>query len=90
MELIDPAVKGTLNVLRSCAKVPSIRRVVVTSSMAAVAFTGKTLASDVVIDETWFSDPAVCEKLKVCIFALLFGCHLLCKFSFFNFCLQKI
>ncbi|CAN6483298.1 unnamed protein product [Victoria cruziana] len=34
-ELIDPAVKGTLNVLQSCAKSPSIRRVIVTSSMAA-------------------------------------------------------
>ncbi|CBI32944.3 hypothetical protein VitviT2T_003990 [Vitis vinifera] len=65
VELIDPAVKGTLNVLRSCAKVPSIRRVVVTSSMAAVAFTGQTLTPDVVVDETWFSDPAVCEKLKL-------------------------
>ncbi|XP_034679828.1 tetraketide alpha-pyrone reductase 1-like isoform X2 [Vitis riparia] len=65
VELIDPAVKGTLNVLRSCAKVPSIRRVVVTSSMAAVAFTGQTLTPDVVVDETRFSDPAVCEKLKL-------------------------
>ena len=84
MELIDPAVKGTLNILRSCAKVPSIRRVVVTSSMASVAFTGQTLTPDVVVDETWFSDPAVCEKLKVCVFALFFGCCLLCKFSFFQ------
>ncbi|CAN1787793.1 Phenylacetaldehyde reductase [Linum perenne] len=55
-ELVDPAVKGTLNVLRSCAKVPSIKRVVITSSMAAVAFNGRTLAPDVVVDETWFSD----------------------------------
>ena len=84
VELIDPAVKGTLNVLRSCAKVPSIRRVVVTSSMASVAFTGQTLTPDVVVDETWFSDPTVCEKLKVCVFALFFGCCLLCKFSFFQ------
>ncbi|CAN1787797.1 Phenylacetaldehyde reductase [Linum perenne] len=52
-ELVDPAVKGTLNVLRSCAKVPSIKRVVITSSMAAVAFNGRTLAPDVVVDETW-------------------------------------
>ena len=35
-ELVDPAVNGTRNVLRSCARAPSIRRVVVTSSMAAV------------------------------------------------------
>ena len=65
-ELIDPAVKGTLNVLRSCAKVPSIKRVIITSSIAAVMFTGQPLAPDVVVDETWFSDPVVCEKSKVC------------------------
>ena len=64
-ELIDPALKGTLNVLRSCAKVQSIKRVVITSSMVAVAFNGKPLAPDVVIDETWFSNAAVCEKSKV-------------------------
>ncbi|XP_057978580.1 phenylacetaldehyde reductase-like isoform X3 [Malania oleifera] len=39
-ELIDPALKGTINVLRSCAKVPSIKRVVITSSMASVVFNG--------------------------------------------------
>ena len=64
-ELIEPALKGTLNVLRSCAKDPSIKRVVITSSMAAVAFNGKPLAPDVLIDETWFSDAAFCEKSKV-------------------------
>ncbi|CAN1316678.1 Phenylacetaldehyde reductase [Linum perenne] len=64
-ELVDPAVKGTLNVLRSCAKVPSIKRVVITSSMAAVAFNGRTLAPDVVVDETWFSDADFCRKSKL-------------------------
>ncbi|KAL5760422.1 hypothetical protein ACOSQ2_019260 [Xanthoceras sorbifolium] len=62
---IDPALKGTLNVLRSCAKVPSIRPVILTSSMAAVSFNGKPLSPDVTVDETWFSDPAFCEKSKV-------------------------
>ncbi|KAL4353609.1 hypothetical protein GQ457_06G014690 [Hibiscus cannabinus] len=63
-EMVEPAVKGTLNVLRSCAKVPSVKRVIVTSSLAAVVMTGKPLADDVVVDETWFSDPVLCEKSK--------------------------
>jgi dihydroflavonol-4-reductase len=35
-ELVDPAVKGTLQVLAAAAATPSVRRVVLTSSMAAV------------------------------------------------------
>ncbi|MBA0643632.1 hypothetical protein Goklo_027903, partial [Gossypium klotzschianum] len=70
-ELVEPAVKGTLNVLGSCAKVPSIKRVIITSSLAAVMLTGKPLADDVVVDETWFSDPVVCEKLKVFRFLVI-------------------
>ncbi|XP_062000392.1 phenylacetaldehyde reductase-like [Rosa rugosa] len=64
-ELIEPALKGTLNVLGSCVKVQSIKRVVITSSMAAVGFNGKPLAPDVIIDESWFSDPTFCEKTKL-------------------------
>jgi nucleoside-diphosphate-sugar epimerase len=63
-DLIDPAVNGTLNVLRSCAKTSSVKRVVVTSSMAAVSFNGRPLAPDVVVDETWFSDPSFCKESK--------------------------
>lgn len=65
VELIDPAVKGTLNVLASCAKISSIERVVVTSSMAAVAYNRRTRAPDVVVDETWFSDADACKEAKV-------------------------
>lgn len=64
-ELIDPALKGTLNVLGSCAKSPSVKRVVLTSSVAAVAFNGKPRTPDVVVDETWFSDPDFCKEMKV-------------------------
>ncbi|EOX96631.1 NAD(P)-binding Rossmann-fold superfamily protein [Theobroma cacao] len=63
-EIIDPAVKGTLNVLKSCAKVPSIKRVVITSSLASVIYNGKPLTPDVVVDETWFSDPRLSEENK--------------------------
>ncbi|XP_024025808.1 cinnamoyl-CoA reductase 1-like isoform X1 [Morus notabilis] len=63
-ELIDPALKGTLNVLRSCAKAPP-KKVVFTSSMASVLFNGKRLTPDTIVDETWFSDPDFCEKSKL-------------------------
>ncbi|XVE72294.1 hypothetical protein DITRI_Ditri11bG0027800 [Diplodiscus trichospermus] len=63
-EIIGPAVKGTLNVLKSCAKVASIKRVVMTSSLASVVLNGKPLTPDVVVDETWFSDPLLCEEGK--------------------------
>ncbi|KAI8545874.1 hypothetical protein RHMOL_Rhmol07G0071400 [Rhododendron molle] len=64
-ELIDPALKGTINVLRSCAKVPSVKRVVLTSSLAAVTFNRKMLIPGVLVDETWFSDPLFCEESKL-------------------------
>ncbi len=41
-DLLDPAVKGTRNVLRSCAAAKGIRRVVVTSSLAAVTDEART------------------------------------------------
>ncbi|KAH7527889.1 hypothetical protein FEM48_Zijuj05G0014300 [Ziziphus jujuba var. spinosa] len=33
--------------------------------MVSLTINGKPLTPDVVVDETWFSDPAVCEELKV-------------------------
>ncbi|XP_015887113.3 phenylacetaldehyde reductase [Ziziphus jujuba] len=63
-EIIEPTVKGTLNVLRSCVKVPSVKRVVITSSMASVFDNRKPLNSDEVVDETWFSDPVYCKEKK--------------------------
>ena len=35
-EMVDPAVNGTLDVLRACANAPSVKRVVLTSSLAAI------------------------------------------------------
>ncbi|XP_047954718.1 phenylacetaldehyde reductase-like [Salvia hispanica] len=63
-DLIDPALKGTLNVLGSCARTPSIKRVVLTSSIAAVFANGRPRTPEVVIDETWWSDPDFCKKAQ--------------------------
>jgi nucleoside-diphosphate-sugar epimerase len=63
--LIDPAVKGTLNVLASCKKASSVKRVILTSSLAAVVFTENPLSPGVVVDEKWWSVPEICEKAKV-------------------------
>lgn len=65
-ELIDPAVKGTLNVLKSCTKFHSVKRVAVTSSIATLLYNGTPISSDVVVDETWFSNPDICKESKVC------------------------
>ncbi|CAI0455038.1 unnamed protein product, partial [Linum tenue] len=64
-EIIDPAVKGTLNVLKSCVKSATVKRVIVTSSAAALFFTGKPMNQDSVVDETWFSDPMICQERKI-------------------------
>ncbi|CAJ2678800.1 unnamed protein product [Trifolium pratense] len=65
VELIDPALKGTLNVLKSCAKSPSVKRVISTSSVSAIAFNTRPKNPEVVVDETWFSDPHFCRESKL-------------------------
>ena len=70
VELIHPALKGTLNVLGSCAKNSSVRRVVLTSSVAAVAYNSRPRTPEVVVDESWFTDPELCKQNKVCARAI--------------------
>ncbi|KEH19922.1 phenylacetaldehyde reductase isoform X2 [Medicago truncatula] len=64
-ELIDPALKGTLNVLQSCAKSPSVKRVILTSSISAVVFDTRPKNPGVIVDETWFSNPDLCRESKL-------------------------
>nr|QCX36385.1 RDCT5 [Piper methysticum] len=63
-ELIDPALKGTLNVLSSCARASKVKRVVLTSSIAAVCYTGQPRNPDTVVDETWFSNPEFLKSIN--------------------------
>lgn len=51
-ELVEPAVKGTMNILRTARKVGGIRRVIVTSSQAAVL----TLAPPADVKRPWTED----------------------------------
>ncbi|KAF7833712.1 cinnamoyl-CoA reductase 1-like [Senna tora] len=63
-ELIDPAVNGTLNVLKSCAKSPSVKRVILTSSTASLQCNRRPKTPETIVDESWNSDPEFCKTYK--------------------------
>jgi dihydroflavonol-4-reductase len=62
-DLIRPAVEGTLRVLRAAAKSSTVRRVVVTSSVAAVAYGHGDSQSHAFTEEDW-SVPEKCEAYQ--------------------------
>ncbi|KAF8409874.1 hypothetical protein HHK36_002392 [Tetracentron sinense] len=62
VQLIEPAVKGTLNVLKVCSEA-KVKRVVVVSSSAAV-FMNPNWPKDQVMDETCWSDKNYCRETK--------------------------
>jgi len=39
--------------------------------VAAVAYNKRPKSPEVVVDETWWSDPDYCRELKVCVFFFL-------------------
>lgn len=63
VELIAPAVDGTLNVLKACIEA-NVKRVVYVSSVAAV-FMNPMWSKNQVLDETCWSDQEYCKKTEV-------------------------
>ncbi|KAL6858980.1 hypothetical protein ACP4OV_017982 [Aristida adscensionis] len=65
-EMLNAAINGTLNVLRSCKKNPLLKRVVLTSSSSTVRIKGEAeLPPNVSLDETSWSSIPFCESLKI-------------------------
>lgn len=63
-DIINPAIEGTLNVLRSCKKNPMLKKVVLTSSIAAVATRPSAVQGEEIDEESW-SSIELCEELKL-------------------------
>ncbi|XP_020239132.1 cinnamoyl-CoA reductase 2 [Cajanus cajan] len=62
VEVIEPAVKGTTNVLEACLEA-KVQRVILVSSAGAVCI-NPNLPKDKVIDESYWSDKDYCRRTK--------------------------
>lgn len=63
-EMVEPAVRGTRYVIEAAADSGTVRRVVLTSSIGAVAM-DPNRAPDAAVDESCWSDLEFCKKTKV-------------------------
>ncbi|KAK6931498.1 NAD-dependent epimerase/dehydratase [Dillenia turbinata] len=59
--LVDPCIKGTLNVLRSCSKARSVNRVVLTSSTSAIRY-HHNVQQTIPLTESDWSDLEYCKQ----------------------------
>lgn len=62
--LIDPCIKGTLNVLSSCTKATSVRRVVLTSSCSCIRYRDDVQQVSPLNESHW-SDLEYCKRYNV-------------------------
>lgn len=62
--ILDPAINGTLNVLRSCKKNQALKRVVLTSSSSTVRIQ-ENINPEVPLDETSWSSLELCGRLQL-------------------------
>ncbi|GAV84796.1 Epimerase domain-containing protein [Cephalotus follicularis] len=63
-EILQPAIEGTLNVMRSCKKNSSLRRVVLTSSSSTVR-ARNDFDPNIPLDESSWSSVELCERLQI-------------------------
>ncbi|KAG9448963.1 hypothetical protein H6P81_008928 [Aristolochia fimbriata] len=59
--LIDPCIKGTCNVLKSCSKTSSVKRVVLTSSCSAIRYRDDATQISPLSESHW-SDTEYCKR----------------------------
>nr|AGR34043.1 dihydroflavonol-4-reductase [Ginkgo biloba] len=64
-EIIRPTINGTLNVMRSCAKAKSVKRVVFTSSAGTVNFTDDFQQPGKIFDENCWTNVDYCRREKM-------------------------
>ncbi|KAL5731023.1 hypothetical protein ACHQM5_003788 [Ranunculus cassubicifolius] len=53
-DMIKPAIQGTLNVLKACTKARTVKRVIMTSSVAAVSINKINCPDELVMDENYW------------------------------------
>ncbi|KAG0554494.1 hypothetical protein KC19_12G095500 [Ceratodon purpureus] len=63
--MLDPALKGSMNVLKACAKAASVKRVVMTSSSSAIRYDYNRQATDPPLNESVWSNPEYCREYKL-------------------------
>ncbi|KAK9105707.1 hypothetical protein Scep_022551 [Stephania cephalantha] len=62
--LIDPCINGTLNVLKSCSKASTVKRVVLTSSCSAIRYRHDAQQVSPLNESHW-SDPEYCKHYNL-------------------------